>query len=177
MPVGMHIHVLRTCTRAWKRTREWLLMSAMALAWRACQASSLSSLRLMVLFSSVSSQDSAITVQQEPPAQPYRDAFWNLGTAQQRDQRRFFICSIKIFTNLTSSLCHASEITPLRVIRVDTVCHRTCDDFMRWTHNGHRPFQDSMLLTSQASACLRPDQPGLPIRRGPRQSRWPSRFP
>ena len=53
-------------------------MSDMALSCLACQASSLSSLRLTVWFSSVSSQASAMTVHREPPAHPYRDAFWNL---------------------------------------------------------------------------------------------------
>jgi hypothetical protein len=66
-----------TCTMAWKSVREWLLISAMALAWRACQASSDSSLR-RTLFSCTSSQLSDMTVHSEPPAQPYNEAFWHL---------------------------------------------------------------------------------------------------
>lgn len=77
-----------TCTRPWKRTRECELISEMALAWRACQASSLSSFLLM-LFSWTSSQLSLITVHREPPAQPYRDAFWNLPTMVETNQQAF----------------------------------------------------------------------------------------
>lgn len=69
----------------------------MALAWRACQASSLSSF-LLILFNSISSQLSLITVHVEPPAQPYRDAFWNLLSTDKHDFRDWVIWYVFVST-------------------------------------------------------------------------------